>query len=296
MQEEKRRNPKCGGLSEVGVPHPKGRANHHTTTLSPERGPKSTVFWVPSLRPPAGWLVARLLLSGDVERNPGPGKKWLCTLCSLQIKTKSQTSIRCNHTTTHWEHLTCTNITATQYTNTWKCEQHSTHITQTQPPHSKNNTNQFPPIPPQTATVACEPTPTSPPSTPATNPSKPITPQTTSPTSATVTDLPINSTPQSALVPACSACIVVQSVDQCRHCTVQCRQCIVPILITYKTKTNYKIQQHRRTYTNYNKANWLEFTQEIEQTLSNAETPQNAHTATKNSNHRHTCSRQTSHT
>ena len=53
------------------------------------------------------------------------------------------------------------------------------------------------------------------------------------------------------------------------------------ILITYKTKTNYKIQQHRRTYTNYNKANWPEFTQEIEQTLSNAETPQNAHTATK---------------
>ena len=55
----------------------------------------------------------------------------------------------------------------------------------------------------------------------------------------------------------------------------------LPILITYKTKTNYKIQQHHRTYTKYNKANWPEFTQEIEQTLSNAETPQNAHTATK---------------
>ena len=37
----------------------------------------------------------------------------------------------------------------------------------------------------------------------------------------------------------------------------------------------------RRTYTNYNKADWQEFTQEIEQTLSNAETPQNAHTTTK---------------
>ena len=55
----------------------------------------------------------------------------------------------------------------------------------------------------------------------------------------------------------------------------------LPILITYKTKTNYKIQQHRRTYTNYNKANWPEFTQEIEQTLSNAETPQNTHTTIK---------------
>ena len=119
--------PKYGGLSEVGVPHPKGRENHHTTTLPPESGHKSTVFSVPSLRPQAGWLVARLLLSGDVERNPVPGKKWLCTLCSLQNKTKSQTSIRCNLTTTHWVHLTCTNITATQYTNTLKCAQHSTH-------------------------------------------------------------------------------------------------------------------------------------------------------------------------
>ena len=55
----------------------------------------------------------------------------------------------------------------------------------------------------------------------------------------------------------------------------------LPILITYKANTNNKIQHHRRTYTNYNKANWLEFTQEIEQTLANTETPQNAHAATK---------------
>ena len=76
--------------------------------------------------PPLNWLIWPTTRSSnrDVERNPGPGKKWLCTLCSLQIKTKSQTSIRCNHTTTHWVHLTCTNITATQYTNTWKCSQH----------------------------------------------------------------------------------------------------------------------------------------------------------------------------
>ena len=50
----------------------------------------------------------------------------------------------------------------------------------------------------------------------------------------------------------------------------------LPILINYKTKTNYKIQQHHRIYTNYNKANWQEFTQEIEQTLTNTETLQNA--------------------
>ena len=163
-------------------------------------------FSIPSPRP-----VARLLLSGDVQQNPGPGKKWLCTLCSLHIKTKSQTSIRCIHTTTHWVHLTCTNITATQYTDTWKCAQHSTYTTQTQPPHSKNNTNQSPATPSQTATVTYEPAPTSPPRTPATNILKPRTPQPTSPTSETLTNLPINSTPQLALETCASATTTSQA-------------------------------------------------------------------------------------
>ena len=179
----------------LGYPTRKGGQIITSLPCPPKGGPKSTVFSVPSLRPPAGWLVARLLLSGDVERNPEPGKKWLCTLCSLHIKTKSQIFIRCNQTTTQWVHLTYTHITTTQYTNTWKCAQHSTHTTQTQPPHSKNNTNQSTPTPPQTATVTCEPTPTSPQKTPATNPSKPRTPQTTSPTSATVTNLPKTAPP-----------------------------------------------------------------------------------------------------
>ena len=55
----------------------------------------------------------------------------------------------------------------------------------------------------------------------------------------------------------------------------------LPILITFKTKTNYKIQQHRRTYINYKRASWQEITQETVQTLANTETPQNTHTATK---------------
>ena len=69
----------------------------------------------------------------------------------------------------------------------------------------------------------------------------------------------------------------------------------LPILITYKTKTNYKIQQHRRTYTNYNKANWQEFTQEIEQTVADSETTKLKH-RNKNTNQRHTRLRQTPHT
>ena len=42
--------------------------------------------------------------------------------------------------------------------------------------------------------------------------------------------------------------------------------------------TNTNKQHHRRTYTNYNKANWQEFTQENEQTPKDHNTP---HTATK---------------
>ena len=95
---------KCGGLCAVGVPLPNGRANHppHLHPCPPKEGPRSAVFSAPNLRPPAGWLVALLLLSGDVERNHGPSRRWQCALCSQYIKTKSQTSICCNHTTTHW--------------------------------------------------------------------------------------------------------------------------------------------------------------------------------------------------
>ena len=123
----------------LGYPSRKGG---QITTPSPcltKGGPKFAVFSTPSLRPPAGWLVARLLLSGDVEQNPGPGKRWQCALCSQYIKTKSQTSIRCNHTTIHWVHITCTNIAPTQYTNFWKCVLHTAHTAQAQPTHPTNN-------------------------------------------------------------------------------------------------------------------------------------------------------------
>ena len=60
------------------------RKKGQITTLSPcppEGGPKSAVFPVPQ----ADWMVARLLLSGDAEHNPGPGKRWQCSLCSQHI-------------------------------------------------------------------------------------------------------------------------------------------------------------------------------------------------------------------
>ena len=64
---------KRGGLCAVGVPLPKGRANHHTFTLPPERGPKFAVFSAPSLRP-AGCSSVRTSseIRGPVEGGNAP--------------------------------------------------------------------------------------------------------------------------------------------------------------------------------------------------------------------------------
>ena len=51
------------------------------------------------------------------------------------------------------------------------------------------------------------------------------------------------------------------------------------LLITYKTKTKYNSTAEPTQITT--KQTGKNFTQEIEQTLPNSETPQNAHTATK---------------
>ena len=53
----------------------------------------------------------------------------------------------------------------------------------------------------------------------------------------------------------------------------------LPILITYTTRTNFRLQQARRSYTNYHKADWQAFTQEIETALQNIDITNNVHTA-----------------
>merc|ERR1712240_365012 len=52
----------------------------------------------------------------------------------------------------------------------------------------------------------------------------------------------------------------------------------LPILITYNTKTTFHTHQPLRTYTNYRKALWEDFTQEIENILENIQLPDNVHT------------------
>jgi hypothetical protein len=54
----------------------------------------------------------------------------------------------------------------------------------------------------------------------------------------------------------------------------------LPIMITIKTKSNYRLIQNRRTFTNYNKANWEKYRDEIEEEIAKTERhPTNVHTA-----------------
>ena len=55
----------------------------------------------------------------------------------------------------------------------------------------------------------------------------------------------------------------------------------LPILTTINTRTNFRLQQNRQTYTNYNKANWQNFTTETESSFRNINPPSDTHTANK---------------
>ena len=55
----------------------------------------------------------------------------------------------------------------------------------------------------------------------------------------------------------------------------------LPIIITLNTKTNYKLQQNRRSYTNYNKADWQKFSEEIEEIILKTNTTEDIHTANR---------------
>ena len=53
------------------------------------------------------------------------------------------------------------------------------------------------------------------------------------------------------------------------------------IIININTKSNFRLQQSKRTYTNYRKADWTHFMEEIESSLQDTEPPSNIHLANK---------------
>ena len=55
----------------------------------------------------------------------------------------------------------------------------------------------------------------------------------------------------------------------------------IPIIIKINTKTNFRLKSNNKTFTNYRKANWNEYKEEIEKAITNASTPDNVHEANK---------------
>ena len=53
----------------------------------------------------------------------------------------------------------------------------------------------------------------------------------------------------------------------------------LPIITTIKIRHNYRLQQNRRTFTNYKKADWTPFTEDTESAFAQTTIPTNIHTA-----------------
>ena len=55
----------------------------------------------------------------------------------------------------------------------------------------------------------------------------------------------------------------------------------LPIIININTKSNFRLAPSNKTFTNYKKANWNKFTEEIELSIQDAPAPNNVHSANK---------------
>ena len=55
----------------------------------------------------------------------------------------------------------------------------------------------------------------------------------------------------------------------------------LPIITTINIRNDYRLQQNRRTFTNYKKADWTQFTEDTESAFAQTTTPTNIHTANR---------------
>ena len=55
----------------------------------------------------------------------------------------------------------------------------------------------------------------------------------------------------------------------------------LPIITTISKRHNYRLQQNRRTFTNYKKADWTQFTEDTESAFAHTTIPTNIHTASR---------------
>ena len=69
----------------------------------------------------------------------------------------------------------------------------------------------------------------------------------------------------------------------------------LPIVTTINIRHDYSLQQNRRTFTNYKKADWTQFTEDTESTFAQTTIPTNIHTANMIFYKHHTDGRQAQH-
>ena len=55
----------------------------------------------------------------------------------------------------------------------------------------------------------------------------------------------------------------------------------LPIITTINIRHDYRLQQNRRTFTNYKKADWTQFTEDTESAFAQTTIPTNIHTANR---------------
>ena len=55
----------------------------------------------------------------------------------------------------------------------------------------------------------------------------------------------------------------------------------LPIITTINIRHDYRLQQNRRTFTNYKKADWTQFTEDTESAFAQTTIPANIHTANR---------------
>ena len=66
----------------------------------------------------------------------------------------------------------------------------------------------------------------------------------------------------------------------------------LPIITTINIRHDYRLQQNRRTFTSYKKADWTQSTEDTESAFAQTTIPTNIHTANKNFHKHHTDGRQ----
>ena len=217
-------------------------------------------FWASQPCGPAGWLARLLIKAGDVETNQSPTttrkQVGICGISHRHIHVRRQILIRCNRIE-HWVHLRCAGIRLAQYTDTCTCHIYIQRIQN----HNTYRHNTTPP----SQTQATHPHHRNPPHYMYNKHLHRISPR----------------------------CLTHYTIGHRGQLNTHYHQ-NTSHHITINIRHVYRLQQNRRTFTNY-KANWTRFTRHRVRFRSDHHTHQHTHCQQIFHKH-HTDGRQAHHT